>query len=174
MAVYLISKLTSRSLHNSDKQHMLSRVAGLTCDAAAAAALQIEKAPSAALKLLEQGRGVLAASLEEMRTDILDLQGRHPELADKFVRLRDELERPITRNISFIDKDRMSPLQAGASRRYDVGKELDELIDEIRKRPGFEDFLLPPNERQVQAATECGPLVVINASEHRCDVLLVE
>ncbi|KAL9122176.1 MAG: hypothetical protein Q9187_001266 [Circinaria calcarea] len=174
IAVNLIPKLALRSLENSDKQHLLSMVVGLACNLTAVA-LQVQEAPSVAVKLLEQGRGVLATSLEEIRTDILDLQGRHPELADQFVSLRDELEPPVTRNNTlFTDDNRKSSLQARASRRYDAGKELDKLIFDIRKRPGFKDFLLPPSEKEMQAAARCGPIVVINVSEYRCDALLVE
>jgi len=173
IAVHLISKLTSRSLENSDKQHRLSQVVGLACDATAAA-LHVGEAPLVALNLLEQGRGVLAASLEEMRVDILNLQRKHSELADQFVRLRDELELPVTRNTSFMDENRKSSLHARASRRDVVDNELDELIVKIRKQPGFEDFLLPPSEGEMQATARCGPIVVINVSEYRCDALLVE
>lgn len=170
IAVDLIARLTPRSLNNSDKQHILSQVAGLACDAASAA-LNVGKVPSLILNLLEQGRGVLAASLEQMRTDLLDLEAQHPELADEFVRLRDELEPPITLNASSRIE---SPLQSCASRRYTAGSELDEVINDVRKQPGFENFLLPPDEIQMQAAAACGPIVVINVSSQRCDALIVE
>ena len=170
IAVDLIARLTPRSLNNSDKQHMLSQVAGLACDAASAA-LNVGKVPSLILNLLEQGRGVLAASLEQMRPDLLDLEAQHPELADKFVRLRDELEPPITQNaLSRIEP----PSQSCASRRYTAGRELDKVINEVRKQPGFENFLLPPDEIQMQAAAACGPRGVINVSPQRCDALIVE
>ena len=103
IAIHPVPKLTLRSPENSDKQYLLSQVAGLACNATAVA-LQAGKAPLVALDLLEQGRGILAASLEEMRTDISDLRRRHPELADKFVRLRDELESPVTRNTFITDE----------------------------------------------------------------------
>ena len=90
---------------------MLSQVVGLAYDVTAVA-LQVEKAPLVALELLERGRGVLAASLEEIRTDILDLRRRHSELADRFVRLRDELEPPITQSTTFANQNRESSLQA--------------------------------------------------------------
>jgi len=173
IAVHLIPQLTARSLENTDKQHILSEVVGLACDATAAA-LHVEKAPIVALNLLEQGRGILAASLEEMRADMLDLQRRYPKLAAQFVRLRNELEPSFKRNLSFSEENRQPSFQARASQLYVAGQELDELIIKIRKQPGFEDFLLPPTKEEIQAAARSGPIIVINVSEYRCDALLVE
>ncbi len=99
-------------------------MAGFASDAAAAA-LHAEKGPLVALEFLEQGRGVLATSLEELRTDILDLQERQPKLAKRSVRLRDERELPAVRAISFVDRDQESSWRAQVSRRYEAGKELE-------------------------------------------------
>ncbi|MCJ1324082.1 hypothetical protein MMC10_000744 [Thelotrema lepadinum] len=173
IAVDLIPKLTFRSLENSDKQHMLGQVASLASDAAAVA-LYAKKGSLVALNFLEQGRGVLAASLEDLRTDILDLQERHPELAEEFSNLRDELEAPVTRNMSFTGETQGSITQTQINRRYEAGSKFNDLIIEIRKQSGFEDFLLAPKEREMQDAASCGPIVVINVSKHRCDAILVE
>jgi len=173
IAVNLIPQLISRSLENSDKQHVLRQVVGLASNAAAVA-LEAKKGALVALTYLEQGRGVLATSLEEMRTDILDLWERYPELADRFVHLRDELDRSAMRDTSFLDQERVSSWQGQRSRRYDAGNEFDKVIIEIRKQPGFEDFLTAPGGREMQAAARSGPIVVINVSRHRCDAVLVE
>jgi tetratricopeptide (TPR) repeat protein len=173
IAVHLIPKLTSRSLENSDRQHMLSQVVGLASNAAAAA-LHAGRGPTVALEFLEHGRGVLATFLEEMRTDIIDLREGYPELAKQFVRLRDELDTPVTRSTFLSDGHGDYNQQHRASRRYDAGSKLDKLIVEIRRRPGFEDFLTSPNEAEMRAAARRGPIVVINTSEYRCDAILVE
>ncbi|KAL9121378.1 MAG: hypothetical protein Q9187_002062 [Circinaria calcarea] len=173
IAVHLIPKLTLRSLENFDKQHMLGQVVGFASDAAAVA-LYAEKGPLVALEFLEQGRGVLAASLEEMRTDVLDLQERYPKLAEQFVRLRDKLELPFSRNISSTEQSRGTSGQAQTDSRYRADKELDQLIAEVRKQPGFEDFLGAPSRKEMLDTAECGPIVVINVSEHRSDAILVE
>jgi hypothetical protein len=136
---------------------MLSQVVDLACDATAAA-LHAGKMPQFALSLLEQGRDVLATSLEEMRTDVLDLQERPPELTRQFLSLLDELEPPIKRDSSMVDVDRRVSLQTRASRRSTAGHELDNLIVEIRKRLGFKNFLLPPSEEEMQAAARYGQL----------------
>jgi hypothetical protein len=66
-------------------------VVGLASDTAAAA-LQVAKGPLDALAFLEEGRGILATSLEDMRRDISDLRNSHPGLVEQFDCLRDELK----------------------------------------------------------------------------------
>ncbi|EWZ80294.1 hypothetical protein NW765_011586 [Fusarium oxysporum] len=173
VAVSLIPKLTARSLKNPDKQHLLGQVVGLASNAAAAA-LNAGRGPTAALKFLEQGRGVLATALEEMRTDVIELQARYPELAKRFVSLRDELDPPVARDTFNQDDHGGFNHQARATRRYDAGNKLNEVIAEIQRQPGFEDFLAAPNEAELKASASCGPIVVINTSEYRCDAILVE
>ncbi|KAK2672630.1 hypothetical protein RAB80_012709 [Fusarium oxysporum f. sp. vasinfectum] len=173
VAVSLIPKLTARSLENPDKQHLLGQVVGLASNAAAAA-LNAGRGPTAALKFLEQGRGVLATALEEMRTDVIGLQARYPELAKRFVSLRDELDPPVARDTFNQDDHGGFNHQARATRRYDAGNELDEVIAEIQRQPGFEDFLAAPSEAELKASASCGPIVVINTSEYRCDAIVVE
>jgi hypothetical protein len=69
LAISLVPKMIPRALENSDKQHMLSQVSGLA-SCAAAAALSFQQLPLEALKLLEEGRGLLAASADEMHMNI--------------------------------------------------------------------------------------------------------
>lgn len=173
LTVDLVPRLSSRSLQNSDRQHVLSQVVGLASDAAAVA-LQARQTAAIALSLLEQGRGVLGTSIEEIRTDILDLRDKDSKLADQFLRLRDELETAATQNPEIVDSDLKILWQNRASRRYEAGKEFDELIAKIRALPGFSDFLLPPGESEIKAAARYGPIVVVNVSKYRCDALIVE
>ncbi|EEU38897.1 uncharacterized protein NECHADRAFT_98227 [Fusarium vanettenii 77-13-4] len=72
LVMALLPRLTPRSLDNEDRQNSLSEIAGLASDAAAVA-IQCEDV-AAALDLLEQAQGLLGASLEEIRTDVLDLR----------------------------------------------------------------------------------------------------
>ncbi|EXA51106.1 hypothetical protein FOVG_03578 [Fusarium oxysporum f. sp. pisi HDV247] len=56
----------------------------------------------------------------------------------------------------------------------DMATEVEELIVEIRKVPGFEDLWTAPTETETFEAAERGPIVVINVSRARCDALLIE
>ncbi|KAL4864994.1 hypothetical protein BDV12DRAFT_211281 [Aspergillus spectabilis] len=170
-AVHLIPRLTLRSLENSDKQHLLGEAVGFASHAAAAA-LNAQKGAMVALNLLELGRGVLAASVEEVRVDIQDLHDKHPMMAKNFMQLRAILDKPIPRNIP-ADIYRESSWQAQARQRAKAGKELDKLIINIRKQPGFDDFLQAPSEKEMRHAAQRGPIVTINISQYRCDAILV-
>ncbi|KAK1993567.1 hypothetical protein LX36DRAFT_729603 [Colletotrichum falcatum] len=83
IAVNLIPLLSSFSLHSADKQYQLRQAVGMA-SVAAAVALHAGQGPIAALELLETGRGVLAGSLQNIRTDLSALQQRHPDLAHNY------------------------------------------------------------------------------------------
>ncbi|MGW1787055.1 CHAT domain-containing protein [Streptomyces sp. NPDC002143] len=51
-------------------------------------------------------------------------------------------------------------------------QEWDELIEEVRRLPGFENFLRRPRLRELQSALP-GPVVLVNVSTLRCDALIV-
>ncbi|KAL9084191.1 MAG: hypothetical protein Q9165_008177 [Trypethelium subeluteriae] len=182
-AVRLIAKLISRSHTNSDKQHALSQVVGFTSDFAAAA-LTAGKEPFAALRFLEQGRGVLSSSLEEGRIDVLHLRNWDCELAERFISLRDELESSHSCSTSLVkevkelklyhNKYRELSWTPRANRRNEAGNEYDRLIIEIRKQTGFENFLQAPSTIEIHDAASLGPIVMINVSEYRCDAILIE
>ncbi|KAI0539076.1 hypothetical protein GGR58DRAFT_525309 [Xylaria digitata] len=133
-AVSLVPFISMTSLQAVDKQRIFVEVVGISRDAAAIL-LQNDKPPLGAMILLEYGRGLLTASINEMRTDVQGLQESHPKLAE--------------------------------NRRYEAGQEIAGLILTIREKPGFQDFLLPPSEAQLCAATSRGPIAIINIKPHR-------
>ncbi|KAI0544753.1 CHAT domain-containing protein [Xylaria curta] len=173
----LISKLTPQSLTASDKQRKLITIAGLA-SAAAAVALKAGKPPVVALGFLEQGRQALMTSNEHLRTNLLELERTHPDLAQQFVRLQKELEdlhsSEKTLDLLSIDDVTEYALQGTADRRHVASDEFERLIDNIRGKTGFENFLLPLKEEDMRAAAKDGPLVVLNVSEYCCDAILVE
>ncbi|KAM5362077.1 hypothetical protein ACJZ2D_012744 [Fusarium nematophilum] len=167
----LVSQLTRRSLEISDKQDAVRQLAGFPPEAAAVA-MNAEKDPVVAVKFLEEGRGILAASLEDLRTETIQLQEKHPNLAEQFLKCRDKLEENVER-IPLM-KSHAATWKPEGSQRYEAGKQFDKLVAEIRQHPGFEDFLLAPNEADMYDAARHGPIIVINVSEFRCDALVVE
>ncbi|KAH8782658.1 TPR domain-containing protein [Diaporthe sp. PMI_573] len=173
-AVDLIPLLAPLSLQSADKQHQLREAVGLASDAAAIA-LHSRDTPFAALRLLEIGRGVLAGSLQSIRTDLSALQQTHPQLASAFVDLRDKLDGPASRT-----SPEPPQLALGLStnvegdRRHKASADMDRLLGEIREKPGFEQFLTSATEDQMRAAAADGPLIVVNTSSHRCDAFIVE
>ncbi|WP_431041900.1 CHAT domain-containing protein [Streptomyces sp. P1-3] len=174
------------------RERLLQRFAGLPSYAAACA---IEAGdPARALRLLEQGRGVLLSQALETRTELADLRKRHPGMADRFAQLREALDRPEPDVFSATGTAGLSgptsaPHLPGAVRRAVAGdtttaalhgedrhalaEEWGRLTDRIRRQPGFADFLRPPGMAELLTAADDGPVVVVNVSRLRCDALLL-
>ncbi|RSL71736.1 hypothetical protein CEP53_001343 [Fusarium sp. AF-6] len=155
-AIELIPKLSSRAIQISDKQRVLSAddVVGFGADAAAAA-LQSGQSGHTALRLLEMSRQSLAASVAELRVDLMALRTTYPALAEQMDSLRDELQND-------------SPRQHAANGEFDT------LLEEIRQKPGFEHFLKPPSDEDIREVAQ-HPLIVLTVSAYRgVDAILIE
>ena len=172
-AISLIPLITPRSLENEDKQHLLAEVVGFASDGAAVALMA--GAPTYnAIEFLELGRGIISGTLSELRTDIFDLQHRFPQLAEDYVQLRNQLDAPST-SAGHVHQDSVSTASTLRSdQRYIAGRKIEGLIQEIRKMPGFDGFLLPPSREELKANAAPGPIVVINVSAYRCDAFLID
>ncbi|KAL8909892.1 MAG: hypothetical protein Q9171_004805 [Xanthocarpia ochracea] len=159
--VSLVPLLTPRFLETSDKQYLLTQILDLA-SIASAIALNAAKPPFDAVQALELGRGVIAGSINELRTDISDLQQNHPQLAEQYATLRNQF-------------DSQAPLtQREVDQRYNAGQELERVIQQIQRLPNFDRFLRAPSENELKAAAEYGPIVIINVSDYRCDALIIE
>ncbi|KAK1456147.1 hypothetical protein CMEL01_16559 [Colletotrichum melonis] len=189
-AVNLIPLLSPLSLQSTDKQYQLRQVAGLASDAAALALLvdhqqlvqpasentdviRVDQVLLSAIRLLETGRSVIASSLQDIRTDLSSLQGQLPELAQSFVELRNMLDRPASGD-NLDAHSLVRPPYAAVDQRHQASSRMSTLLDEIRRQPGFETFLMAATEAQMRTAAAHGPFVIINVSQHRCDALIIE
>ncbi|KAK6537344.1 hypothetical protein TWF694_011536 [Orbilia ellipsospora] len=180
-AVQVITQASPMSMQQSDQQYMMSQFAGVPSDAAAAA-LNAGKSAFHALSLLEHGRGVITDHLMKIRTNISELEENHPDLANQFVTLRNQLDsvdeklvaagRPSGAGaLSFGDFAKAGSLQ---KQRIEAEKEFHNLCEKIRKLSGFENFLLPLTAEEMMGAADPDPIVVINVSHIRCDAFIVE
>jgi hypothetical protein len=156
-----------RGAERDDQERVLSRFNPLSNDAAACAIRAGQ--PERAVELLEQGRGVLLARVLEARTDHRALRDRAPALADQLAKVLDALHRM---------PDTWTPAPDQATRtandhRADLARRRDALLAEVRSLPGFGDFLRPPRFSTLRAAAANGPVVLLNASVHGCDALLL-
>jgi tetratricopeptide (TPR) repeat protein len=170
-AVSLLPVLSPRALQDTDKQHTLADFAGLA-STAAAAALNAGKGAYEALKLLESGRGVIASTLMDMRGDLSDLRDQHSDLADEFTLLRDKLDSAEQRGTN--QTQQQTSWNIESSRRREADRELSDVIERIRAKPGFSDFLLPPAAETMMKAAEAGPIIVVNVASKRCDAFLIK
>jgi hypothetical protein len=163
-AVNLLDAVAWRGLRRSDQERQLGRFVALACDAAAWAITAGQ--PQRAVEVLEQGRGVLLAQSLSERARYHDLARADKDLADRLASIDQALEHL---------PDDGNPLipEAQGRRRAELTAQRDELLRQIRRLPGLEDFLRPPEFASLQNAAADGPVVIINVSRYRCDALIV-
>ena len=163
-ALSLVQLLVPRYQERADKQYHLSRIAGLASDAAAVS-LNAGQSPYEAIRLLEQGRGIITGSVQDIRTDISDLLQQHPQYSTKLLAFREILDHPQLTKIS----------EYALDSRYKAARDFEKIAEEIRQLSGFERFLLGPSEDEIKAAVPSdGYIVMINVSYYRCDALIIE
>jgi hypothetical protein len=69
--------------------------------------------------------------------------------------------------------DAQADISRMVDRRMALAREWDELVEQVRKLEGFEDFLKPPRLETLLPAAASGPVAIINISQWRCDALIV-
>ncbi|MFJ3679956.1 CHAT domain-containing protein [Streptomyces diastaticus] len=180
-AVLLLPELAARQLGRGDQQHALGQFAGLAVNAVGLALAdprtgRHERA-ARALRLLEAGRAVLYSQALDTRDDITDLRYRHPDLAARFVRLRDQLDQPADDSPfdTLLGTDTLAAHQEhdAAPDRHDLVRDLARTLSEIRALDGFGSFALPPSIEELLAEAAQGPIVVFNISHFRSDALVL-
>ncbi|KAL5525289.1 hypothetical protein ACEPAF_9159 [Sanghuangporus sanghuang] len=154
-----------------------------------ASSYAIEKGDLArAIELLEQGRALLWSQMRGFRSPLERLSEADSALAVRLGNCSHALEALST---SSEPRSAISDVIGGSNGIHaysglqnqqsidqmlvqvrQLSQEQEELIKEVRRIPGFEDFLqASPFEVLQQAASE-GPVIVLNHSVHRCDVLI--
>jgi tetratricopeptide (TPR) repeat protein len=180
-AVRLLPEVSPRRLARSDQEHALGGMAGLAGEAAslvlADPRLPAADRPRRALSLLEAGRGVLISQALDGRDDLSVLRLRHPDLAARFVALRDLLDQPWEAGPSSGGAEPGTPTavpQFGAGReRHELAAEFAAMQARIRALDGFGSFGLPPGADELLGAAQAGPVVVLNVSAYGSHALLV-
>ncbi|MBV7699551.1 CHAT domain-containing protein [Streptomyces sp. TRM70350] len=168
-AIAELPLLAWHGLDRRDRLDALGRAAGVAGEAAAVA-LSTGR-PHEALRLLEQGRGVLLAQALDARDDMTDLRERAPHLADRIREIRALLDQPSADTTGAPHPARAQ--RAAAEQRRELAQEMDALVARVRELPGLEDFLRLPSLERLQSAAAHGPVVVVNTSTVRCDALVV-
>ncbi|MFD5823869.1 CHAT domain-containing protein [Lentzea sp. NPDC060358] len=169
-ALRLLPVLTGRDLGWDSRQRQLSRLAGLGVDAAAVALRRHDRAR--ALLILEQARAVLIGQSVEQQHHVAAVRRVDEGLADEFEQLA-ELLGADTAAASEMNADLVTFADPAEARRA-LARRWNDVVDTIRRTvPGQERFLAPPEIGELLAACADGPVVVVNASRHRCDALVL-
>ena len=118
-----------------------------------------------AVELLELGRGILWSQLARFDVSLIALESRGSdgrELRSKFTQLSGDLREHAQGNGG-----------KGVDPYWRVQEEWQSVADKIRQQEGLSRFLLPPQFDDLQQAAEGGPVIIVNASEHTCDALII-
>lgn len=132
-----------------------------------------------ALRLLEQGRGVLLGQALDARTETSDLLSRVPdELAVEWRRLLPQLDRPEAAAYTSSGPGETTGFTAddplAGEDRHALAERWERLVEAIRRVPDCENFLrLPRTDEMLAGIGDAGPVVVVNVSPLRCDALVL-
>ncbi|KAH9013399.1 hypothetical protein EDB84DRAFT_1444273 [Lactarius hengduanensis] len=141
-----------------------------------------------AVETLERGRALLWSEMRHLRASIDQLQQEHPQLGHEFAAISKDLEE-LTKSIPpshklGIDDDAADDSRADDLRAVDpfgrlllkqrgLLKERDNLTSRIRALPGFDSFLTSPSFNTLRSAATSGPVIIINRSMFRSDILIL-
>jgi tetratricopeptide (TPR) repeat protein len=180
-AVQMLPASSPRRLTRDDQQREL-RGAGALAAEAASLVLADERYPEQerplrALSLLELGRAVLIGQSLEGRDDLSDLRASRPDLAARFVELRDLLDQPVDTVHFSSSATRRQEVPVGnrslVRDRPRLTTEFESLLSRIRAMKGFEAFGRPPAPDELLDAAQEGPVVVLTISEYGGHALLI-
>ncbi|KAH9030402.1 CHAT domain-containing protein [Lactarius pseudohatsudake] len=139
--------------------------------------------PEEAVETLERGRALLWSEMRRLRASIDQLQQEHPQLGREFVAISKDLEEltksiPPSHKLS-IDDDAadnsrgVDPFGRLLLKQRELLKERDNLTSRIRALPGFDSFLTSPSFDTLRSAASSGPVIIINHSKFRSDILIL-
>lgn len=171
-AVRLIEEAAWAGLGRADQQLLLTELHGLSMDAAAMAieAGRLEEA----IKLLEQGRGILLTRRLEAPGLHARLRSRAPELAEQLAWAQNALDESAVEGADVGgEPGSLTRPRGTAERRTRLARQRAAILDQVRSQPGLEDLARPPTLERLAAATAQGPVVIVNISQYRCDALII-
>ena len=134
-----------------------------------------------AIETLERGRSLLWSEMRGFRTSIDQLLMVDPRLAEKFAAVNRDLEALTTSGSPDIlirggevdGSEGMSPFGRIVVTQRKLLGERNSLIMQIRSLPRFGDFLMSPSYDTLRCAAICGPIIIINHSKWRSDILIL-
>ncbi|KAH9032353.1 CHAT domain-containing protein [Lactarius deliciosus] len=134
-----------------------------------------------AIETLERGRGLLWSEMRHLRASIDQLLQPGSQLGQRFAAVNRELEGltmsiPPSHELSIGPADDLravDPFGRLILKQRGLSKERDNLISQIRTLPGFDSFLTSPSFDTLRSAASSGPVIIINHSRWRSDILIL-
>ena len=134
-----------------------------------------------AIETLERGRGLLWSEMRGLHTSIDQLHAVNSPLAEKFAAVNRDLEALTTLSSPVVwthdgqvgGREGMDQLGRLVARQRKLVEERDRLLSWIRTQPGFNSFLIPPSFDTLRVAAAGGPVILINHSHQRSDIIIL-
>ncbi|KAI9436247.1 CHAT domain-containing protein [Lactarius indigo] len=134
-----------------------------------------------AIEILERGRALLWSEMRYLRTSTDQLHAVSPALADNFTTINQQLESVMTsvaqsENTEIGedgDREVVDAFSGLFLRQRRLSEERDSLITQIRSFPGLENFLKPLSFGVLNSAGVRGPVIIINQSGWRSDIVIL-
>jgi len=134
-----------------------------------------------AIQALERGRALIWSEMRVFRTSIHQLAFSLP-LAEDFSAVNRELE-TLTTSVSpdivinddseHEDGEGMDNFGRLVVRHRELSARRKQLVSQIQALPGLEGFLKTPSFDNLRSAAVRGPVIIVNHSKWRCDILII-
>jgi hypothetical protein len=175
LAAVLLPQLGLRDVDRADRERRVSAAHRLPATAAAVAIAAGR--PEHAVELLEQTRGVVFAGTLDTREDTDELRRAAPDLLPRFQQIREEInaadhEITLPALSEHSDATGRHPREL-AARRAALGGQWDQLLQEIRQRPGLAEFQQPMAIADLARHAGRDQVVYIVADEVHSHALIV-
>jgi len=136
-----------------------------------------------AIVTLERGRALLWSEMRHLRASIDQLLQTDPQLGHKFAAVNRDLEE-LTKSIppshqlgmddgGVDDLRAVDPFGRLLLKQRSLLKERETLISQIQALPSFDSFLKSPSFDTLRSAASSGPVIIINHSYWRSDILIL-
>ncbi|KAH9053737.1 CHAT domain-containing protein [Lactarius vividus] len=137
-----------------------------------------------ALEILERGRALLWSEMRGLRVSVNYLRAADPTLAEKFAAINQNLEMVTTSVAATEAMGETDNRRAGATGGLDsfgglvlqqrkLLEDRNKLILQIQSLPGFQNFLKPLSFDALKSAASRGPVIIINHSQWRSDIVIL-
>lgn len=131
-----------------------------------------------ALEWLEQGRCIVWTQLSQLRNPLRlhDLRAKHADLAERLQQVSSKLEKAGSRDLNALattkSPEKKVSLEEEAIEHIKLAKEWNQLLEEIRREPGFSNFLRPRKFSEIlPQLPQDGSVVLINVHERQSHAL---
>ena len=114
-----------------------------------------------AIEILDAGQSLVWSQLSSLRVQLGELSSRDSDLAKRFHQLSSAYE--VQAGISV-----QSAEDASVPHNWDLSRDREKVLEEIRALPGFEGFLKPKTFQQLADFAKNGPLIVLTSHLGGC------